>query len=437
MDLQTQSSKILYTNAKYFGIALEDMYLEAGEKIASKLINKFGISKSYSFVCGLGGNAGDGIGTLIHLEKKGVKDLSLYLIGRNSQFEDLGTSVLFQKLNKTNIKVQQDCFADDIKQPDVLVECLVGTGLVGEKLNKRFLDVIKRISHFNSKLIAIDKPAPSYKPDIVYSLIYPKTVDAEVIEINIPKELTLYPGPGEVDALVKPKSSTYKTKNGKLLYVCNTSDISELELILKVAKTYLVNVLIYNLHKNFEPKDISKLLTNYEIINDSKLDEAILETDTIFFGNFDETSLINRALIYEVMRYKGRKYVLFGDSINYINPNDLTDYQQLAIIPLKDQVQKFLKSGGSLRSVANDYRSCFVELGLRTTIYSNTGDLRFGTSGSLIKKSNQDFLSILIAVLSTKNDIWLSMRAGLFLTELLVSKEKVEDYELLREVLAN
>jgi hypothetical protein len=296
--------------------------------------------------------------------------------------------------------------------------------------------VIKRISHFNSKLVAIDKPAPSYKPDIVYSLIYPKTSEAEVIEISVPKELNLYVGPGEVEALFKPKASTYKTKNGKLLFILNSDDIASVETLLKVANTYLVNVSIYNLNKDFESRNISKLLTNYEIIDDSKLDEAILEIDSIYFGSFKDVTLINRALIYEVMRYKARKYILYGDSLNYINPNDLTDYVDLCVVPSKEQSHKFLTNKSlTFRSMALDYVSCFVELGLRNTIYSPKGDLRFASTNALTRKINQDFFASLTAVLSTKNDMWLSLRAAMFLTEQLAAKNMLTDNKLLEEIL--
>lgn len=438
MDSPLHASKILYTNAKYFGIDLKKMYLEAGQKISEKLIGKFGKSKSYAFICGLGGNAGDGLATIKYLIKEGVDDVSLYLVGRQTQFEDVITNELFEDLKKySSLKIKQDAYAEDVVQEDVVVECLVGTGLIGDQLNKRFRDIIKRISHFKSQLIAIDKPAPSYAPDIVYSLVYPKTTNAQVIDINIPKDLTIYSGPGEVEALFKPKRSAYKSKNGKILYITNTEKLDSIERLLRIADAYLVNVYIYNPNRNFESKNISKLLTNYEVIDDNKVDEYIgISDSSIFWGDFENMNILNRALITEILRYKGTKQVLFGDAIDYVHPNSLNGYTDLLVMPDQEQKVKFLDKGNSsIRRLASENKYLFSEFGLRSTIYSSKGELVFDRSGIFIKAQYQKFLAMLSAVLGSKNDLWLAAKAGLFLTEQLQSQNKLNDFKFLESVL--
>ncbi|MEP7103633.1 MAG: NAD(P)H-hydrate epimerase [Candidatus Dojkabacteria bacterium] len=411
MDSLNINSKIIYTNAKHFGIDLASLYKVSAEKIASLLIEKYGVNKSYSVICGLGGNGGDGFAVAYELVKK-VKKIGIYLVGRPNSIEDPVARELWDKLKKlsqANLTIKQDCYAKDITQGDVTLECLIGTGLVGEKLNKRFGDVIKRVSHFKKSIVALDVPIPSYSPDLTISLLYPKTKSAEVIEISLPKELQIYPGPGEFEALFRPKTHSYKVQNGRLLYVFNSEHSEELESIINFAEDYHVQIYVYSPN---EVKPNKKIV----VVKEEELDEAIALADSIYLGEFDKTSLLNRALVLEILSYKFRKYIFNKSALRFISPEVLSKIPEKLFILEKDIACKIdPKSVKGSKRIAIEFKASLIVPSIQSYLYSDTGEFRLDLTGKLFEKKLQQELLNLAAVLSTKNDIWLALRAADFM----------------------
>src|SRR6185369_11554501 len=85
---EINESKIFWDNCVYNGIDLIKYYEHSGSLIAEQLINKHGKSKSYSVICGLGGNGADGFAIAKNLHKLGVSKLAVYIIGRIKHSKD-------------------------------------------------------------------------------------------------------------------------------------------------------------------------------------------------------------------------------------------------------------------------------------------------------------------------------------------------------------
>ncbi len=419
MNQIIQKSLITYTNCKYYNVDLKSLYEESAHKIADKLVNEFGVNKKYVFVCGLGGNAADGFAVAKCLSETNIKNIEVYVVGRLNLSEDLIAKELFQELTDyKDVNIKQDCYATDIPQGDVVVECLVGTGLEGNKLNKRFHDVIKRISHFNSILIAIDVPAPSYKPDKVYSLMYPKTEEAEVIDIKLPTDLNLLVGPGEVKYLFQPNKTSHKKKNGKVLIVSSTFNTNKIINAIKIAEQYETYCYIYNFNKdNSQFKNFKS--NYYELVENKDVDEAVDNCDVILYKDIDEANLLNRSVVHELANYRGRKHILNEKALDFLHPREIRELNNKIIIGNKDSLDKFMDDSiKNIRSISQNYNLTLVEPGLKTSIYSESGDIKFDSTGLFFKQEYRELLVNLIGMLSTKNDSLLSAQAGLFIVSL-------------------
>ncbi len=416
MDSLNINSKILYTNAKNFGIDLVSLYVSSAKIIAEKLIKQFGENKQYSIICGLGGNGGDGLAIAKQLITKAQK-VTVYLVGRSNNIEDPAAFELFNSLKaekSEGLVIKQDCYAEDIDSADVILECLIGTGVKGDKLNKRFNDVIKRVSHFKKKTVAIDIAAPSYKPDLTISLIYPKTADALVVEVQLPKELTMYPGPGEAEALFKAKKHSYKVKNGKLLYIFNSDSYKNLERLVRYAQDYYVHLYIY------KPVEVTLELDKSvcTVVREEDLDEVVEFSDAIFLDEFSNSSLINRALTSEVTKNNSKKFILSNSAIELLEVSSIKTLSEKVFILDKIVLEKFnILSRGEkgFKRIAVEFKANLIIPSVQSYLYSDQGDFRLDLTGKLFNKDFQQELLCLAAVLSTKNDTWLSLRAANFM----------------------
>ncbi len=419
MNSKYLKSAINYSNAKYFGVDLVNLYKESGDKISKDLIKRFGKHKSFLIICGTAGNGGDGFTIAMDLVKNHAKDIIVYLVGRLANISDPAVKKLWLELNDfakstSDLTIKQDAYAKDIDQKDIVIECISGTGFEGEKLNKRSGDIIKRISHFDSRLVAIDVPVPSYTPDIVYSLMYPKTEKAVTIDVKLPKELGLYCGPGDAKYLFEPKLFSHKKKNGKLLYISNTASNEDILMAAKLAEQYNVQLSVYNPF-NLAESNESK---NIEMVQNEYLDKAISSADSIIFGNFDELSLLNRALINEVLKYKAKRYIFSSSAINFFNIEDLKQIEDSIVILNKNESIQSRGQNVSDKRLAVEYSVNVASIGMQTVVYNTEGELRFNVSPLSAKSFYKPLLANLIAVLSTKNDFWQSMKASMFLLDL-------------------
>lgn len=433
MNLRVQKALINDINFRFFGVDLKKLYYSSGTLISNKLIELFGEKNTYSLVCGLGGNAADGLAVAIELAKRKIP-VNVYIVGRVSYspstiFKDLFSELEELKPFYKNLHIKQECYAEDIQQTDITIECLVGTGLDGLKLNKRFHDCISRISHFKSKLIAIDIPAPSYNPDLVISLNYPKIDTAITVEIPETKDASYLCGPGEVKFLFNSKQKTHKTKNGKILYISSTERKDEFDGIFNAAKNYSCDLSIYNFNTSL------KSLKGFDFVDDMDIERYYLESDAIIIGSIDESSLINRNLVKHLVNLdKGKKIVTMWHTVELLNSfKDMEMLRDGILILNRSTIDSALKDYGvSERSLSQVTQTNIFFGGFQNTLYSKDGDSKLNINPKLTKEDSAKILANICAVLLTKNDAWLTLRSSVFLFEVasklaLENKNSVEE----------
>jgi hydroxyethylthiazole kinase-like uncharacterized protein yjeF len=406
-------SEILLKNAEALGIDLIAFFDEVGSHIAQHIIKHFNKKTSYGVVCGKGGNAADGLATAYHLSCNGVKNVTVYLVGRNKQFTNPITQDIFDELyefakKEENITIKQDCFAKDIENHDVFVEALVGTGLEGVKLSKRFRDVVKRMVHFKKPIVAIDIPTPHYTPDRTYSLMYPKTNEAYTVTLELPQDIRMFCGPGEKEALWEPNKKTHKTKNGKLLYIAQNDTNNQV--VIDACNEYATNLSIFT----FE--HLTDNVTTKKRITSGELTKLIEESDAILFGDIPD-EIVQYATIKHIMQqYHSKPFVFTGTSVSIIDMLLLSFAGSIGIViepsKLKSLFKDKSKSGtntfeGKARrfAIQNNVHICLP--GSNTSLYGGNGEMKRVKAS----KSNQFKIAALTAAYSTKNDLWLSMRA--------------------------
>ncbi|MCA9387022.1 NAD(P)H-hydrate epimerase [Candidatus Dojkabacteria bacterium] len=416
MERKYTESDILLKNAESLGIDLIAFYDEVGRLIAEKLVSTFGKNKSYGIICGKGGNAADGLATAFHLACMDVSSVTVFLATRKNQFDSTFAEDVFYDVEKKakeskNLTIKNDCFANDIQDQDIMVEALVGTGFEGEVLHKRFKDIIKRVSHFKAPLIAIDVSVPNYNPTKTYSLFYPKAKNAFVIDLKLPKELDMYCGPGEREALWVPNKTTHKSKNGNLLYF--SQDDKNNDCVISASKDYTTNLSIFTFEHINDNVTTKKRITSAEIA--SFVDEA----DTIFLGDIDN-ELIQYATVKHIMQqFHGKTWVITGESVSLIdlmllefveNIVFVLSLEQLGIL-FRESNPKLATFEGKVKRFCIQNKVNMVLVGNAVTMYNVHGEMkRVPLTAKDPAKATFDMASY-IAAFSTKNDLWLSMRA--------------------------
>ncbi len=415
MIFNPTNSKIQYDNFKFYGVDVETYYHDAGQKFAQIILKKFGKNKEYVIVCGLGGNGADGLATAYELARLESKKVNVYLIGRWNSIEDEVGKTLYKKLKEsekelTNLVVKQEVYAPDIENGDIIIEALVGTGIIGETLNKRFRDVIKRISHFVKPIIALDAPTPHYNPELTISINYPKNDKAEVIKIDFPADILHQVGPGELNALWKPKSKTHKTKNGSIILIEETD--KNIECVKSTSKNYFTNFSFYSF-------DESK---NKDFVLLSDLERKLEQQDTIIVGYLDK-NIVNLAFVkYLLTTYIDKNFIFFGTSLRLLDECSFDYVEKALLIFDRKNIHEFFKENskktvgieGKLKRFCVENAINAVLLGSQSLLFSNIGEIKFHRNLAVYKQGYQHALAGLVGAYSTRNDMWLSIRAALF-----------------------
>jgi hydroxyethylthiazole kinase-like uncharacterized protein yjeF len=418
-------------NAAYLGIPIDKLMEKAGEGIARELVNKYGKAKSYNFICGLGNNGGDGFVAARHLVKNGVKDVSVYLVGRITDIKSKAAIANFEKLRivSVNLKVNTDVLARDIEQAEVSVECLVGTGIKGN-LHKRFKDVIVRLTKQRTKIVAIDCPVPGYKPDFAISMLYPKVENAVVLDIGMPKEAELYTGPGDVKVLKVPEIDSYKSQNGELFVYAGSRQFHGAPLMtIKAASKLIGSIFFYTNPENRELTQHLKLgLEEFIVMDDNQVEKYAGYANAFLFGPGLEENLPTKAVIAEILRrYPEKPAILDAYAISVARDKGLLKNKILT--PHRGELRhifgddkNFKKLGskgveGKLKRFAVENECYIVLKGHVDILFSKDGEIALNKTGNagMAKGGTGDILAGIMAALITQNDIWTSIRAACFI----------------------
>lgn len=120
-------------------------------------------SKSIAVVCGSGNNGGDGLVLGRHLISKG-KEVSIYIIGKEDKLNnsvELNYSILKNLKADINFLVDRkdlEKFTDNLKEVDLIVDCIFGIGLCRE-IEGIYKNIIELINKSGKKVLAVDTPS--------------------------------------------------------------------------------------------------------------------------------------------------------------------------------------------------------------------------------------------------------------------------------------
>jgi len=135
------------------------------ENAALKVIKNIDLDKfnSFTIICGVGNNGGDGLAVGRHLIVEG-KDVSIFVIGNlNKASEDFSINYSILKNMKIEIKAIEDeenlkdlivC----IKKSDMTIDSIFGTGLTRD-VEGLYRDVIANINEHSKYILSIDIPS--------------------------------------------------------------------------------------------------------------------------------------------------------------------------------------------------------------------------------------------------------------------------------------
>lgn len=420
MNHRTLKAKIHNVNQKFYGVDLKNLYSESGKLISKEVLHLYPNTKTFTVLCGLEGNGLDGLSTAINLLKSGL-NVYVYIFGRvhlssTQLFKDLYTQLEELKKTNSNLHLKQDCYSKDIKniEDGIILEALVGTGIEGEVLNKRYIDVINRITHFGVDIVAIDLGCPNYTPKYTISLNYPKVDNAIVINIKDELDTSLLCGPGEVQNLFIAKSKTHKQKNGKLLYICSSNNLDLYKTLENLTKQYSVAIKVYNFNNNLNNK-INGL------VDDSEFLKEFNESDAVLIDNIDLSLFINKSIFNSIINLSKLKPLVINSNIFKEDIlENLTQYKDLKnsiFIVERSKIDSDLrKSKLSERSLSKNLNTNLFIYGLQNALYSNEFDYKLSINQGIT--SNIDLFTAISAVLLTKNPPFLSLSAGVFLFEI-------------------
>ncbi len=119
--------------------------------------------KTFGFLCGKGNNGGDGFALARHLANYGYAVKVLHLGSENDLSEDCQTNFkILKKLalenkNITIFKFQKTADINKLKNCDVIVDALLGSGAKGD-LREPYKKIVEKVNSFNSFKIAVDIP---------------------------------------------------------------------------------------------------------------------------------------------------------------------------------------------------------------------------------------------------------------------------------------
>lgn len=216
-------TKMLDMNCEYLGIPRLLLMENAGREIA-KSCEKF---KRIAVFSGTGNNGGDGFVAARHLAGIG-KSVKVYAAGGERTIESQRNFEILQSLDSIEIELINDSsdsekIKNHIKEFDLIIDALLGTGLKGE-VREPVKSLIRLINSARAYRISVDVPSGSGRDivdaNLTVSFHLPKAENAKVVPIGIPAEAESLCGPGDVYLSV-PKRHGFEHKGdfGRVLII--------------------------------------------------------------------------------------------------------------------------------------------------------------------------------------------------------------------------
>ena len=418
---------ILDQNARYYGISTEKLMENAGRGVARVVAKKFGKGKKIGVFCGLGNNGGDGFVAARYLSAE--NKVTVFLVGKPGEIKTAEARKNWGKLScKKVVRPQSSEIPNDF---DIVIEAIFGVGVEG-KPREPSASVIKRLNQLSGEKIAVDIPAPGFKADLVISLHFPKTKEAEVVDIGIPKKIEEKVGVGEVKALYKPPPDSHKGENGRLLIIGGSRLFHAASLwALKVASR-IVDLVFYSSvpENNRIVLEAKKEFREGIVVRREEVEDYIKEADCILIGPGMERVKETKELTERLMgKFSHKKWVVDAGSLQMIEPRFLN--KNCIITPHGGEFRMLFGIEANRENAAKMAKKygCVVVLKGQTDIICSPERCKINPTGNagMTKGGTGDVLAGLVAAFACKNDLFLSGCAGTFVNGLAGDrlKEKV------------
>lgn len=214
-------SKVMDANAAALGVSTETLMENAGRRVAEYLAHHYP-SKRIGIICGHGNNGGDGYATACFLPNTNV---SVYSIDPPESVVSPPV-LLFRNKCQRNVEPFQNCTFDF----DVLVDCVLGTGISGS-LRPTHKEYVEKVNEFNGVVVSVDVPTgfgteTAVLPDVTITMhdIKKGMNDSNcgeivIADIGMPKDAYRLTGPGDMLRYPVPSSDSHKGNNGRLLVI--------------------------------------------------------------------------------------------------------------------------------------------------------------------------------------------------------------------------
>jgi len=235
--------RALEMNSQYLGLSRLQMMENAGRAVAEEIEKRFNPPCMAVFLCGPGGNGGDGFVAARHLAASGF-DVEVVLVSAESEIkaEEVKTNwrILRSMSSSLRLRIEQDSSQLSRKEGgEVIVDALVGTGVKGA-LRSPILQAVEMINRMEGFKVAVDVPSgldadngealgACVKADLTVTFHCEKVGfqqargylgEVVIKPIGIPLEAELYAGPGDVYLTSETRRpDAHKGECGRVLVV--------------------------------------------------------------------------------------------------------------------------------------------------------------------------------------------------------------------------
>ncbi len=242
LQLDALQSRAADMNAENIGISSMQLMENASNASAKSILKIAKGRENILIICGKGNNGGDGLGIARHLKclNLGLKIAVCMMYGINEIKTKEALSNLRAIKNMQDIKISwydPDVLSDMIKESDLIVDCMLGTGSSGRPKSP-ISQAISEINASKKLVVSIDVPSgldtstgiDKYSIKADYTLTFHRNKsflngskfagEIEVLNIGIPIAAHVVAGPGDIYIASRHREiESNKSTNGRVLVI--------------------------------------------------------------------------------------------------------------------------------------------------------------------------------------------------------------------------
>jgi len=429
LEQNVLKTKVMDWNAAWYGVEIYDWMDRAGFGIAKTLSAKFKTKSAklkIGIFCGTGNNGGDGFAAAKYLHSK--YEVRVFLFGsplkiNTKESQKTWDEMLGKGINAQVIENSADLKSVD-KSFDIVIDCLLGTGTRG-KLREPIASGVRFYNSLKAKKVSVDYPTKGVvKADLIISMQFAKTKNAEVVDLQSDSKFLSKIGWGEFKALDFPGPDAKKGDVGNLLLISGHEEYHGAMLYALKAASRIVDI-IY-VHTSAEnQKIVNKLKSKTsEFVAVEDWRKVLSKVEIILIGPGLGRSQKAYDLVKKVLKTK-KKVVLDADAISLIDNKVITLLRSKVIMtPHRKEFERAFKqkpSEKSLQEVSRKY-GCTVVLKGKVDVVANPDwELKYNYTGNsgMAKGGTGDVLAGLTAAFyCLTDDPYLAAATGVFVNGL-------------------